>query len=80
MDSKDHVTLMVDVYVAPENVADFLKGLKISYDGVAAEPECIFYDLFQETDVPGHLRIVEVWTESRDWMQEVGAVLRHEVF
>lgn len=69
--SSDQVTLMVDIHVAPENVDNFLEGLKISYDGVAAEPECIFYDLFVDKDDPGHLRIVEVWNASHDWMQNV---------
>ena len=70
--SSDQVTLMVDIHVAPNNVDSFLEGLKISYDGVAAEPECIFYDLFVDEDDPGHLRIVEVWNASHDWMQKVG--------
>ena len=62
---------MVDIHVAPENVDTFLEGLKISYDGVAAEPECILYDLFVDKEDLGHLRIVEVCNASYDWMQDV---------
>ena len=70
-----HLCVFVEIQVAPENAKVFLDGLRISYDGVASEKECIFYDLFEEVEQPGLFHIVEVWTKDKEWFEKVSPFL-----
>ncbi|KAF2450456.1 hypothetical protein P171DRAFT_468766 [Karstenula rhodostoma CBS 690.94] len=62
-----HVTFHVD----PSNVAAILKALKPAYDAVIAEPECVFYEVYQSADTPGRIKFVENWNASVEWFLEV---------
>ncbi|MCJ1279104.1 hypothetical protein MMC21_006928 [Puttea exsequens] len=61
------LSLHVDITVAPENVAAFLEAFRPTYELVVKEPECTYFELFHEADDPGHFRIVENWSKSKEW-------------
>ncbi|KAJ4292673.1 hypothetical protein N0V90_009336 [Kalmusia sp. IMI 367209] len=59
-----HVTFHID----PAKVPAFLEALKPAYDVVTAEPECIFFEVFQMPDKPGVFKFVEDWNASMEWL------------
>ena len=65
------LSLHVSITVAPENVEKFLAALRPAYEGVIAEPENIFFEVYQEQGKPGVFRFVENWNATAQWFQEV---------
>ncbi|KAI1363057.1 hypothetical protein F5Y08DRAFT_253805 [Xylaria arbuscula] len=63
-------SLHVTVYIAPENVDRFLAAFKPAFDKVVAEPECLFFELYQSPQEPGKLSWVENWSKSPEWFLE----------
>jgi len=61
----------VTVYIDPDHLPAFFEILKPFYDAVAAEPECIFIELYQAPDKPGVFKLVENWNASLEWMTTV---------
>lgn len=68
------LSLHVRIVVAPENVEPFLSHLKPIYDLVAAEPECVFFEVYQNPSTPGDFKFVETWHASGEWFQTVGQI------
>ncbi|KAJ5673518.1 hypothetical protein N7507_002645 [Penicillium longicatenatum] len=54
-------SLHVKVYIDPSNVEKFLEHFKPVYDAVVKEPECRFFELYQDPADPGTLTWVENW-------------------
>lgn len=71
------VSLHVSITVAPENTAKFLDLLKPVYDLVSAEPECVFFEVFQNPAVPGEFKFVENWHATVEWVRDVRASAVH---
>jgi quinol monooxygenase YgiN len=69
-------SLHVKITVAPENAQKFLDALKPAYDAVTAEPECIFFEVYQSEEEPGVFKFVENWNASKDWMMNVSIAER----
>ena len=65
------LSLHVTIQVASENVEEFLKGFKPTYELVTAEPECTFFEVFQSEETPGLFRFVEGWSKDLKWFMEV---------
>lgn len=55
------VSLHVTVHIAPENVDKFLVAFKAIFDLVAAEPECLFFEVYRSVEEPGKISWVENW-------------------
>ncbi|KAI1303358.1 hypothetical protein F5Y03DRAFT_385181 [Xylaria venustula] len=63
-------SLHVTVYIAPENVDRFLAAFKPVFSKVVAEPECLFFEMYQSPQEPGKLSWVENWSKSPEWFLE----------
>ncbi|KAI0974058.1 hypothetical protein F4678DRAFT_396168 [Xylaria arbuscula] len=63
-------SLHVTVYIAPENVDRFLAAFKPVFNKVVAEPECLFFEMYQSPQEPGKLSWVENWSKSPEWFLE----------
>ncbi|KAI0479634.1 hypothetical protein F4859DRAFT_513138 [Xylaria cf. heliscus] len=63
-------SLHVTVYIAPENVGRFLAAFKPVFNKVVAEPECLFFEMYQSPQEPGKLSWVENWSKSPEWFLE----------
>jgi quinol monooxygenase YgiN len=61
MSSNHGISLHVTIYIAPENVEAFFAAFKPVYDKVIAEPECVFFEMYQSPDEPGKISWVENW-------------------
>ncbi|KAI1186932.1 hypothetical protein F5B17DRAFT_401643 [Nemania serpens] len=61
------MSLHVTVYVAPENVVPFFAAFKPVFEKVIAEPECLYFEVYQDPDEPGTVSWVENWSKSVDW-------------
>ena len=64
-------SLHVTITVAPSHIDAFLAAFRPCYDAVTAEPECTYFEIFHSLEEPGMFRIVENWTQSPQWFQEV---------
>ncbi|KAF2792044.1 hypothetical protein K505DRAFT_190547, partial [Melanomma pulvis-pyrius CBS 109.77] len=64
-------SLHVRITIAPENVDKFLEALKPAYEGVIAEPENTFFEVFQSPEEPGVLKFVENWNATKEWFMGV---------
>ncbi|KAL4780398.1 hypothetical protein BJX76DRAFT_360893 [Aspergillus varians] len=58
------------VTIAPENLPKFMEAFQPLYDQVAAEPECTFFEVFQQPDNPGVISWVENWTRPAEWLMQ----------
>ncbi|KAI1738919.1 hypothetical protein F4680DRAFT_449381 [Xylaria scruposa] len=63
-------SLHVTVYIAPENIDRFLAAFKPVFDKVIAEPECLFFEMYQSPQEPGKISWVENWSKSPEWFLE----------
>ncbi|KAI0434291.1 hypothetical protein F5Y09DRAFT_266792 [Xylaria sp. FL1042] len=63
-------SLHVTVYIAPENVDRFLAAFKPVFNKVVAEPECLFFEMYQSPQEPGKLSWIENWSKSPEWFLE----------
>ncbi|KAF2676953.1 hypothetical protein K458DRAFT_424314 [Lentithecium fluviatile CBS 122367] len=62
-----HITLHID----PTKLDTFFEVVRTTYDAVTAEPENIFFEVYQSADKPGVFRFVEHWNASMEWMTNV---------
>jgi len=51
-----------------------LAALKPAYKAVIAEPENVFFEVFQNPENPGEFRFVENWNASVEWMLNVSTL------
>lgn len=65
------ISLHVTIVVAPENADKFPNLLKPVFDAVTAEPENLFFEVFQDPEQPGYFRFVENWSMDKDWLINV---------
>ena len=65
----------VKITVAPENAEKFLAALKPVFEKLAAEPECTYFEVFQDPENPGTFRFVENWNTAKEHMVEVSYIL-----
>ncbi|KAI1207254.1 uncharacterized protein F4807DRAFT_192653 [Annulohypoxylon truncatum] len=61
-------SLHVTVHVAPENVEKFLAAFKEVFDVVAAEPDCLFFEVYKSAEEPGKISWVENWGKDIQWL------------
>jgi quinol monooxygenase YgiN len=61
----------IKVTVAPESVPKFFSLIKPAYDAATAEPECIFFEIYQNPAIPGEIKYVENWNQSVEWLRNV---------
>jgi hypothetical protein len=54
-------SLQVKIYLAPEDVEKWLAAFKPVFELVSAEPECLFFELYQDPVNPGDINWVENW-------------------
>lgn len=54
-----HITVHID----PTNVDKFFEHMRPVYDAVVAEPELLFFEIYQSPENPGELHWVENWSE-----------------
>ncbi|KAI0100143.1 hypothetical protein GGR51DRAFT_564359 [Nemania sp. FL0031] len=63
-------SLHVTVYIAPENIDRFMAAFKPVFNKVVAEPECLFFEMYQSPQEPGKISWVENWSKSPEWFLE----------
>jgi hypothetical protein len=54
-------SLQVKIYLAPEDVEKWLAAFKPIFELVSAEPDCLFFELYQDPEHPGNINWVENW-------------------
>ncbi|KAL2813344.1 hypothetical protein BDW59DRAFT_154851 [Aspergillus cavernicola] len=62
------ISLQVSVFIAEENVPKFFEAFLPVYEKVIAEPECTFFEIYQNPQNPGELSWVENWSASMEWL------------
>ncbi|KAH8897470.1 hypothetical protein GQ53DRAFT_818738 [Thozetella sp. PMI_491] len=70
MASPDGVSLQITLYLGP-NVQQYLDILKPTWEKLTAEPELLFFEIYESLEEPGTLYIVEDWAGSKEWLTEV---------
>ncbi|KAF2820551.1 hypothetical protein CC86DRAFT_374248 [Ophiobolus disseminans] len=66
-------SLHVRITVGLEHIEAFLAALKPAYLAVIAEPENVYFEVFQNPDNLGEFRFVEHWNASVEWFLTVQA-------
>ncbi|KAH7394307.1 hypothetical protein BKA66DRAFT_438668 [Pyrenochaeta sp. MPI-SDFR-AT-0127] len=69
--SSPTISVHVSVTVAPENAQKFLELFRSIYETVSAEPECVFFEVYQNPATPGEFKFVENWNGTQEWFREV---------
>ncbi|KAH6668664.1 hypothetical protein F5X68DRAFT_52770 [Plectosphaerella plurivora] len=65
------ISLHVTVWIDPANIPAFFEAFKPVFDACVAEPELLFFEVYQSPDEPGKLHWVENWNATREWLMEV---------
>ena len=73
-------SLHVTVYIAEDKVDDFFAAMRPCFEAVSAEPELLYFELFQDPASPGKISWVENWDASPQWLMDVGDVLSQDEF
>lgn len=60
-------------HIDPQQLDAFFEALKPAYDAVTAEPECAFFEIYRDPNVPGKIKFVENWNASLEWLTTVRA-------
>lgn len=68
---KKQMTLFVTITVSPENIEKFKEAHRPVWKACSEEPECLLFDVFQDSEVPGRFRFVEVWSKGKEWFEKV---------
>lgn len=64
------LTVFVNFQIKSDLIEDFKAAHRPVWTACAAEPECMFFDIFQDLESPGRFRFVEVWNASREWFEK----------
>lgn len=59
--SSEGISLQVTIWLSPENVPKFFEALLPVYEKVIAEPECTFFEYYEDPAEPGKISWVENW-------------------
>ena len=65
------LTLFVTFRIAPESRSQFLDAHRPVWAACADEPECLLFDVFEDTQSAGKFRFVDVWSKDRDRFEKV---------
>lgn len=63
--------LHVTVYIDPSNVDKFFAAMKPAFEAVANEPECLYFEIFQDPVEAGRISWVENWSKNLEWFAKV---------
>lgn len=64
-----NLTLFVTFHIKPDQIEQWKAAHRPVWAACAAEPECIYFEVFENPSKPGQMRLVEVWNESREWFE-----------
>jgi quinol monooxygenase YgiN len=64
---KPRLFLHISFHISPADIPAFLDALRPCWQAFVNEPECLYFDVTQDPQNPGHLRFVEGWDASREW-------------
>ncbi|KAK1752301.1 hypothetical protein QBC47DRAFT_390218 [Echria macrotheca] len=65
------ISILGNIWIAPEKVDEFFRHFKPIYDLVVAEPECRFFEIYKDLEDPGHISWVEDFDATEEWLREV---------
>ncbi|KAF2735001.1 hypothetical protein EJ04DRAFT_512147 [Polyplosphaeria fusca] len=65
------LTLFVTFHIKPTHIEAWKEAHRPVWDLCAQEPECLFFDVFEDGSRPGRFRLVEVWSKDREWFESV---------
>ena len=63
--------IVMNAFVAPSSATEYLKLSAPIVERFRKEPECLFCELSQNPEDPGHIRIVHGWTKDTEWLRQV---------
>jgi hypothetical protein len=69
--NQKQLTLFVTFTIDPAKIETWKEAHRPVWAACAAEPECLLFDVFQDPASPGTMRLVEVWSEGREWFETV---------
>ena len=67
----DRFSLQVTVYFKPEDIPKFFEAFKPIFDEVSADPDCLYFEVFQDTEDPGKISWIENWNKTPSWFMQV---------
>ncbi|KAE8375361.1 hypothetical protein BDV26DRAFT_295102 [Aspergillus bertholletiae] len=69
----DSLSLQVTIHLNHEDLPKFWAAFQPAYEAVIAEPECTFFEVYEDPNAPGTLSWVENWSASPEWLLGVQA-------
>jgi quinol monooxygenase YgiN len=64
------LTVFATFHIKPALINTWKEAHRPVWSACAAEPECLLFDVFEDTSVPGRFRLVEVWSKNREWFEK----------
>lgn len=69
MSTHPQLTLIVHFHIKPHLIETWKAAHRPVWAACAAEPECLYFDVFADPLNPGEFRLVEVWDATREWFE-----------
>lgn len=70
MTTTPQLTLFVTFHIQPDRIEEWKVAHRPVWKACAAEPECLYFDVFHDPEVMGRFRLVEVWKMARVQFEE----------
>ncbi|KAH7383127.1 hypothetical protein BKA64DRAFT_178321 [Cadophora sp. MPI-SDFR-AT-0126] len=68
--SSKQLTIFVTTHVSPSDIEKFKEAHRPVWKKCSEEPECLLFEVLQDSEVKGRFRFVEVWSKSREWFEK----------
>lgn len=68
---KQGFNIQESLHIDPEKLDEFFEALGKISNIMHDEPECTFFEAYQDPDDPTHIRLVQNWTASIEWFVTV---------
>lgn len=64
-------SLHVTVHIRPTDVEAFFRTMQPCFEAVTAEPECVYFEIYQDPEDSGKISWVENWNATPEWLMTV---------
>lgn len=66
---RKQLVVLVTFHIHPEKIEQWKAVHRLIWTPVQKETECVLFDVFESTEQPGRIRLMEIWDGDRDWFE-----------
>lgn len=67
--SNKQCTVFATFHIDPTKIEEWKEAHRPVWAACAREPECLLFDVVEDTSKTGRFRLVEMWSKDREWFE-----------